>query len=44
MIIAGVYSFKNGQEVIETRYATELGEVKQVIAAVDSTWSARCNP
>ena len=36
MIIAGVYSFKNGQEVIEAQYAAELGEVEQVIAAVDS--------
>lgn len=37
MIIAGVYSFNNGKEVIEAGYAAELQEVKQVIAAVDST-------
>jgi len=36
MIIAGVYSFKNGQKVIEDRYAAELREVQEVIAAVDS--------
>lgn len=37
MIIAGVYSFKNGREVIEDKYAAQLREVEQVIAAVDST-------
>lgn len=37
MIIAGEYSFKHGKEVIQTQYAAELEEVKQVIAAVDST-------
>jgi hypothetical protein len=37
MIIAGMYSFNNGREVIEAQYTTELREVNQVIAAVDST-------
>ena len=36
MIIAGLYSFNRGQEVIEANYAVELQEVKQVIAAVES--------
>ena len=36
MIIAGLYSFNGGKEVIESRYAKELREIKQVIAAVDS--------
>jgi hypothetical protein len=39
MIIAGIYSYKNGREIIEAQYAAELREVEQVIAAVDS---ARC--
>ncbi|GAB4471652.1 MAG: hypothetical protein Kow0088_05610 [Anaerolineales bacterium] len=37
MIIAGIYSFNWGEEIITSRYPTELGEVKQVIDAVDST-------
>lgn len=37
MIIAGIYSFNSGKEVIESRYARELQEIKQIIAAVDST-------
>jgi len=37
MIIAGMYSFSNGKEVIEAQYTAELREVEQVIAAVDST-------
>lgn len=36
MKIAGVYSFNSGKEAIETRFAEELREVEQVIAAVDS--------
>ena len=36
MIIAGMYSFNNGREVIEAKYTTELWEVDQIIAAVDS--------
>ncbi|MEO0250534.1 MAG: BglII/BstYI family type II restriction endonuclease [candidate division WOR-3 bacterium] len=37
MIIAGIYSFNNGEDIITSRYPVELAEVKQVIAAVDST-------
>ncbi|MCS7060594.1 MAG: hypothetical protein RMN25_05445 [Anaerolineae bacterium] len=35
MIIAGVYSFKGGQEFIATHYPAELEEVKQTIASVE---------
>lgn len=34
MIIAGVYSFKGGKEVVESQYSAELAEIRQVIAAV----------
>jgi hypothetical protein len=36
MIIAGMYSFNGGREVIESRYTTELREVGQTITAMDS--------
>jgi hypothetical protein len=36
MIIAGVYSFNHGREIIEAHYATELAEVREVIASVNS--------
>ncbi len=36
MIIAGIYSFKDGKEIIEAQFGSELQEVKQIIAAVDS--------
>ncbi len=36
MIIAGIYSFNNGEDVIRSQYSAELGEVEQAIAAVDS--------
>ncbi len=36
MIIAGTYSFKGGREVIGARFASELREIEQVIAEVDS--------
>lgn len=36
MIIAGVYSFKGGKEIIEAKFGSELEEVKQIITAVDS--------
>ncbi|MBN1562651.1 MAG: restriction endonuclease [Anaerolineae bacterium] len=36
MIIAGVYSFNRGREIIETTYTAELEEIKQIIAAVDA--------
>lgn len=35
MIIAGIYSFNRGKEVVEVGYPAELNEVKQVIAAID---------
>ncbi|MBE7467959.1 MAG: restriction endonuclease [Anaerolineae bacterium] len=37
MIIAGIYSFKGGKEFIETKFAVELAETKQIIAAVDGS-------
>lgn len=37
MIIAGIYSFNSGEDIITSRYPTELEEVKQVISAFDST-------
>jgi len=37
MIIAGIYSFNNGEVIIRSQYPAEIGEVEQVIAAVDST-------
>lgn len=36
MIIAGIYSFKGGKEIIEAQFGSELQEVKQIIATVDS--------
>jgi len=36
MIIAGMYSFNGGKEVIEAGYTAELREVNHAIAAVDS--------
>lgn len=37
MIIAGEYSFNGGKNEIEDKYAIELGEVKQIIASVNSS-------
>jgi len=37
MIVAGVYSFNGGKEVVEQRYPIELAEILEVIAEVDST-------
>ena len=37
MRIAGVYSFKEGKEIIEAKFAAELEETKAAIAAVDGT-------
>ncbi len=37
MIIAGVYSFNGGKEIIESKFGSELQEIEQAIAAVDST-------
>ncbi len=36
MIIAGIYSFNKGEEIIEAKFSAELEEVKQIIATVDS--------
>ncbi len=36
MIIAGMYSFNSGREIVEAQYPTELQEVDQIVAAVDS--------
>ncbi len=36
MIIAGVYSFKGGKEVLEADFASELHDIEDVIAAVDA--------
>jgi hypothetical protein len=35
MIIAGMYSFKNGKEIVERQYPAELEEIKQAIAAIN---------
>jgi hypothetical protein len=37
MIIAGIYPFKGGKEIIRSQHPAELREVEQIIAAVDST-------
>ena len=36
MKIAGIYSFNDGREIIEEQFVTELRDVEQVIATVDS--------
>jgi len=36
MRIVGIYSFNGGREIIETQFAAELHEVKQIITVVDS--------
>jgi hypothetical protein len=36
MIVAGIYSFKDGQAIVENQYADELAEIRQIIAAIDS--------
>ncbi len=36
MIIAGIYSFNGGKEIVESKYASQLREVEQVIASIDS--------
>jgi hypothetical protein len=35
MKIIGIYSFKNGREIIENKFGHELGEIKETITAVD---------
>jgi hypothetical protein len=36
MKIGAIYSFKNGREIVESKYSAELKEIQQVIAAIDS--------
>ncbi len=36
MIIGGIYSFNGGQAVVESKYAKELQEIRQIITAVSS--------
>ena len=36
MIVAGIYSFNNGQQVVEQNYPAELSHILEVITAVDS--------
>lgn len=36
MIVAGQYSFKRGQEVIQTNYATELDSIRSIIASINA--------
>jgi hypothetical protein len=36
MIIAGIYSFKDGKEAIESRFGAELQEIEQIISTIDS--------
>ena len=36
MIVAGIYSFKGGKEIFESKFRSDLIEIEQVIAAADS--------
>jgi hypothetical protein len=36
MRIVGVYSFQNGAELVREKYARELAEVQQILAATDA--------
>ena len=36
MIVAGLYSFKNGQEALETGFPAALDEILQIISSVDA--------
>jgi hypothetical protein len=36
VIVAGIYSFNDGQEAIESQFGSELQEVREAIAAVDN--------
>ena len=38
MLIAGIYSFNDGKEVIGKQHRSELEEVLQVIEAVDAEY------
>ncbi|MEJ5241654.1 MAG: BglII/BstYI family type II restriction endonuclease [Anaerolineales bacterium] len=37
MIIAGVYSFNRGEEILSSQYPLELAEIREIIAAVDGS-------
>jgi hypothetical protein len=37
MIIAGIFSFNDGQQIIQDHYSAELREIEEVIAAVNSS-------
>lgn len=37
MIIAGIYSFNHGEEIIRSQYSRELTEVEQVISIIESS-------
>ena len=37
MIIAAIYSLKGGKEIIEEKYGSTLNEIKDTIAAIDSS-------
>ncbi|HVO72261.1 MAG TPA: BglII/BstYI family type II restriction endonuclease [Aggregatilineaceae bacterium] len=37
MIVAGIYSFKRGKEVIESDFAAELNEIQRIISMVDAS-------
>ncbi len=36
MKIAGIYSFKNGREIVEGKYSSEFSEIKNIIYSIDS--------
>lgn len=36
MNIAGIYSFNNGKEVVESEYTLEFSEIKNIIRSIDS--------
>jgi len=36
MKIAGIYSFKNGKEVVEDQYPSEFSEIVNIIHSIDS--------
>lgn len=35
MRIAGIYSFKGGQEIVEAKFAAEMREIEAIVGAVD---------
>lgn len=37
MIVAGMYSFNHGLEVVQAKYPDLLGEIREVIAAIDAS-------